>query len=140
MNLVDQKKGVFVVLPYLKTGGTERQGLAICDYLRKNGHEVNLVLFESLGEGGNRIEPDQILTLSTVFKKMNYLILVWRLMRLMRRERPDVVLSRAGFANIVVSFAGFLAGIKTTLFLSGPTNTHRPYSIGNIIQRVAFRL
>lgn len=113
-----------LVLPYLKSRGTERQALKVALGLRERGWRVEVFVLEAAGDyfPAFHAEAFQPIVVSTApLRRRGELSwrLVRRLSRLLRREGCDVVVSRASLANRAAFRAGLLARTPVVTFVSG---------------------
>lgn len=84
---------VLEIIPQLSSGGAERFTVDLCNELARLGHEVALVVLHRLeGNGFYLGDLDRRVRVVSMDKRMGAdLRLPFRLRRLVRRERPDVV-------------------------------------------------
>ena len=122
------KPVIGIVLPYLKSRGTEKQALRLAIGFIERGADVVLFVvqgwglekiycaFENAGVRVVNVGPE----INPGKKKVN-LARVFSLARLVRQHRCTALLSRAGMTNQITGFAGLLRLIPTTVVLSGAT-------------------
>jgi glycosyltransferase involved in cell wall biosynthesis len=103
---------VLCVIPSMQTGGAERQMALLLGNLQKDSFDLNLCLFNEIGELLNTIP--ECIKIHNLGKKSRWSIgnLVLKLSRLIRLEKPDIVYSRDQYANSLASLAIKLSGNK----------------------------
>lgn len=122
------KPVIGIVLPYLKSRGTEKQALRLAIGFIERGADVVLFVvqgwglesmyraFENAGVRVVNVGPE----INAGEKKVN-LARVFSLARLIRQHRCTALLSRAGMTNQITGFSGLLTFIPTAVVLSGTT-------------------
>ncbi|MFW6116900.1 MAG: glycosyltransferase [bacterium] len=118
---------VGLVLPYLKSRGTEKQALQLArGFLGKGARVVVFVvqgwgldaMYQAFSEVGARVvdvgPPLHVGEKDARFSR------VVALARLVRQLGCDVLLSRAGMTNRIAGYAGRLAFVPATVVISGP--------------------
>jgi glycosyltransferase involved in cell wall biosynthesis len=93
---------ILILIRALTAGGAERQVAVLARGLRRQGHDVKVAVFY----GGGVLEADldhADVPLIDLGKKGRWdtLGFLWRLVRMIRRERPDVIYSWLPVANIL---------------------------------------
>ncbi|MBC8525763.1 MAG: glycosyltransferase [Candidatus Cloacimonetes bacterium] len=111
--LVERKKTILFVLPNLEVGGYERITLSIIRNLDPNAFNVSLLLIEKKGYFTELIpEFVEIIDLRTK-RARNALP---RVIKSIRKLKPDIVFSTANRVNILVIMASiFVKGFKTVI-------------------------
>jgi glycosyltransferase involved in cell wall biosynthesis len=113
---------VLQLISNLRIGGAQRVVVSLCNELVASGQQVVLV---TLGEGGPlaaALRPSRLLTVRHLHLRRHSLFLfplflwsvariLWRLRRIMREHRVDVVHSHAGDSNLLGMLAARLAGV-----------------------------
>ncbi len=112
-----KKIKILLIISSLRQGGAERVMTYIASYLNKDKYEISLALYEKKGEYLNCL-PEYIRIHD--FQKKNswdFFKMIWRSRRVVKEEKPDIVLSFLFYTNIITSFAVlFLPGkLKTIL-------------------------
>ncbi len=98
---VDKEHRIVVFLPSLAGGGAERATLALCEGLAGRGFDVRLVVGTSAGALADAV-PDGVMLVD--LQAGRALTGVRALLRYLRRERPDVVISAISHASIIAAF------------------------------------
>jgi len=124
---IDEVPVIGMVLPYLKSRGTEKQALKLAEGFIAKGARVVLFVVQGWGldnmyqafrDAGVKVvnagTPEK-----TGQKKVDF-PRVFALAILARKYHCDILLSRAGLSNQICGWAGFLSFIPTILVLSGP--------------------
>jgi hypothetical protein len=106
---------VLVTLPWgQRLGGAEAMLQAVLDGAQASGHEFELVFFEDgpwpreLGEAGFRVD---VLAAGRLREPHRWAATVWRLARIFRGRRPDVILNWSAKTQLYGSPAALLAGM-----------------------------
>ncbi|SHF32637.1 Glycosyltransferase involved in cell wall bisynthesis [Lampropedia hyalina DSM 16112] len=106
---------IAVYLPSLRGGGAERVMVTLANGFAARGHQVDLVLVQAEGPYLAEVVPAvRIVNLNRKRVMASLLPLV----RYLRRERPEAMLSALNHANIIAILARRLAGVKTRLVVS----------------------
>ncbi len=108
MSILTNKVALF--LPSLRGGGAERVMLNLARGFSEKGLEVDLVLAKAEGPYLSQVPPEvRVIDLhsSRVLASLPHLV------RYLRRERPQALLSTLNHANIVALWAKRLAGVPT---------------------------
>ncbi|PZS17213.1 MAG: glycosyl transferase [Pseudonocardiales bacterium] len=105
---------VVVFMPSFAGGGAESVTLALCGGLARNHFDVHLVVGTGDGELRDSV-PDDVSTCDIGASRTAYAI--GGLLRYLRRERPDVVISAISHANIIAAFAVKLAMCRCKLIV-----------------------
>lgn len=118
--MTDKKAKILFVTFTLSNGGAERQIQHLLNNIDRQKYNPALVLLE------NTVEYDIPQDIPVVcFNKRNvfdFFRLVFRLARLLKREKPDIAISFLTYPNIVLLFAKLLAGYKKPVIISERTN------------------
>ena len=107
---------ILVTVPWPeRLGGAEAMLQTILEGVRGSGHEIELVFFEDgpwprelAGSGF----PVQVIEAGRVRQLHRWLATVWRLVALLRRRRPDVLLNWAAKTQVYGAPAAILAGMS----------------------------
>ncbi|MHB8773437.1 MAG: glycosyltransferase [Syntrophales bacterium] len=113
------------VIPALTGGGAERVMLHLLRNIDRDTFEPGLVLFEKRGTFLSELPPDirvQALRHGKSRYGLQWLIFL-KLARLLRREKPDAVVSFMWYPNVVTLLATFLSRTKTAVIISERTST-----------------
>lgn len=106
---------VAVYVPSLRGGGAERVMVTLANGFAAQGHRVDLVLTRA--EGPYLTEVSDTVRVVDL-KKARVLASLLPLVRYLRRERPDAMLSALNHANVVAILARQLARVPTRLLVS----------------------
>lgn len=104
---------VFFVIPALHGGGAERVVVNILKFIDRNKFKPVIVLFKKKGEFLPEISPD--VRLEVLDAKF---IVPLRLMRLLKREQPDVLVSFMWYTNFVVLSSRILSRLKCRVIVN----------------------
>lgn len=117
---------VAIYLHDLAGGGAERQSLIIAEEFRRNGIEVTLVLHRLRGQLLDQV-PDglRILDLNSPRTLMD----VPRLIRFLRQEKPDILLSNVDLNNVAALLAKSLSFSPTKVVIC----QHNPISSAFVV-------
>lgn len=108
-------KRVAIFMPSLMGGGGERSMLNLAHGLADSGYGVDLVLARAEGPFLDQVRSSlRMIDL----KAPRVIATLPRLVRYLRTEKPEAMLSVFGYANIIASTAWRLAGVPTRLLLN----------------------
>lgn len=111
----NNKRHIAVFVPSMRGGGAERVMLTLANNFAGRGHRVDLVLAKAEGP----YLPDISENVRLVDLDMpRVLRSLWPLVRYLRRERPDAMLSALNYANVIAILAWKLARVPTRLVVS----------------------
>ncbi len=138
MKYLTKQNKIAIVLPYLKSRGTERQGLGIAKSLKNRGWDVTVIALENKGNYHSAFGEQDIdvhIASSKILKKPGKLPLfdLLRMVSYLKREKFDVIVSRAKWSNTTTIMAGLLANISSVVFISGAVK-EETFSIPFIIR------
>lgn len=109
------KKKLAIYLPTLASGGAEKLHIILSSAFLNAGYDVTFVLHKIKGaytkqvpEGVKLVELGSERTLACLIPLVKYL----------RKEQPDILLSNLGHNNIMAIWAGALARVKTRIIAS----------------------
>ena len=117
-------KKVLFLIPSLGGGGAERVFSCILRHIDRALFEPRLVVFEKKGEYLADIPSDIAIDTLRENPGKNALygsvapLLAWRFAKLLRKERPDTVVSFMWYSNMVALLAKSLSGMKFPLIVS----------------------
>lgn len=118
----DARRHITIFLPSLRGGGAERVMVILANGLAARGHKVDLVLAKAEGPYlTDVLEAVRIIDLAAPRVLRGLL----PLMRYLRQERPDVMLSALNYANIVAILARKLARVRMRLVVSERSSLKR---------------
>jgi glycosyltransferase involved in cell wall biosynthesis len=107
-------RSLVIYLPALAGGGVERLRLHLAPVFAKAGFAVTFLLHRAEGElisavpKGVRVVP---------LNCNRTLAALWPMVRFLRREKPEIVLSSLGHNNIMAIWAAKLAGVSTKVIV-----------------------
>ncbi len=117
---------VAIYLHDLAGGGAERQSLIIAEEFRRHGADVTLVLHRLRGQLMEQVPPGlRILDLNST----RTLTDVPRLMKFLRKERPDILLSNVDLNNVAALLAKGLSFSPTKVVIC----QHNPISSAFVV-------
>jgi glycosyltransferase involved in cell wall biosynthesis len=126
----DQRKPIAIYLPSLSGGGAERAMLNLAQGLAESGCAVDLVLARAKGPYLNGVHDSvRIVDL----KASRVLISLPALVRYLRREQPEALISALNYANVVALWARRLAGIPSRVLVNEQNTISR--SARNSVRR-----
>lgn len=106
---------VAIYLPSLEGGGAERVTVTLANALADNGHSVDLVIASARGPYRRDVSPAvRVIDLN----KRRVMASLPSLARYLGRNRPDVLLSGMGHANLIALLARRLAGGRMRLVIT----------------------
>ena len=113
--MLNSQKRVAIFMPSLFGGGGQRSMVNLAHGMAESGYDVDLVLAQVEGPFLEEVrKPVRIVDLkaSRAIKSLPALI------RYLRTEQPEALLSVFGYVNIIASWAWRLAGVPTRLLLN----------------------
>jgi glycosyltransferase involved in cell wall biosynthesis len=101
---MEEDMKIVLLAPSLEAGGAERQLVVLANALALRGHDVSVALFRARGSLLGALEPG--VSVHDLKKKgrTDLVGFLYRLWRLVRRERPDVIYSFLGVPNLSTIF------------------------------------
>lgn len=131
---MDSRSFVFVVTK-LDPGGAQLLQLQLARDMRRRGHSVS-TWFLYLEQRAYDDEPDIRLLLDRPARgPLDYAAILWRLIVLLRRQRPDAVCCALPLANLLGTLAAWLAGVPVRV-----ATHHYPMETISGAKRLADRL
>lgn len=103
---------ILYLLPTLASGGTERQAVELVRHLDRSRFEPIVVVIYGLDRVLVEIPlgNTRLLSLRKPLGKLGNLVALWRLWRIIRKEKPAIVQSFLRIADLYARIAGTLAG------------------------------
>jgi glycosyltransferase involved in cell wall biosynthesis len=125
---------LMIVIHSLRGGGSERVLINLLKGLHRSEFSITLVLYEGVFDypmpGDVKLRILNIATGRNIFKlTASFVLKILRLVGLMRKESPDVILSLISSTNATVTIARLLSGIRCRLIVS--EHTHPSVNLGN---------
>ena len=116
-----KKRKILFVIPSLGGGGAERIVVLLLEYIDKQKYEPVLLAFESVTK--YQIQGCDNLKIIGLNKrsKISNITLPFTLARVIRKEKPDVILSFMNYANLITSVAKLLS-INSNYFIQSDHN------------------
>jgi glycosyltransferase involved in cell wall biosynthesis len=111
----EKKKHIALFLPSLRGGGAEKVMVNLALGFVEQGLKVELVLAKAEGPYLSRV-PEEVRVVDLGARRVLYSLP--GLVRYLRRERPQAMLSALNYANIVAIWAKLLARVQTHLVVS----------------------
>lgn len=118
----EKKKHIALFLPSLHGGGAEKVMVNLALGFVEQGLKVDLVLAKAEGPYLSRV-PEEVRVVDLEARRVLYSLP--GLVRYLRRERPQAMLSALNHANIVAIWAKLLARVQTRLVVSERTTLSR---------------
>ncbi|MFB9055252.1 glycosyltransferase [Mariniflexile ostreae] len=110
---------IYIIIPNLKGGGSERVISNLVKYIDKNRFDVTLILGNKIGEYVKDI-PVGIRVVDLRKNRVRYAIIP--IIKIIKKEKPDIVLSTLGHLNLLIAlFRPFLP--RKTKFIARESNT-----------------
>jgi len=114
---LNQPKKIYFLLPGLTFGGAERVIFTLCNELDRKRFSPTLVLFSQEGMPLELLKSD-VRILDLKINRIRYA--VFSLLKLIRREKPDIVFG--GWGEVSAFLAPFIPFFKRTKFVARETN------------------
>ena len=113
--MLNSKKRIAIFMPSLFGAGGQRSMVNLAHGMAECGYAVDMVLAQAEGAFLEEVRPPvRIVDL----KSSRVLTSLPALVRYLRREQPEAMLSVFGYVNIVALWAWRLAGVRTRLFVN----------------------
>ncbi|MFP5481310.1 MAG: glycosyltransferase, partial [Alphaproteobacteria bacterium] len=120
---------IALFLPSLRGGGAERVMVLLANGFAARGHRVDLVLARAEGPYLDEVAAGvRIVDLA----RSRVLTSLWPLVRYLRRERPDAMLSAMTHANVIAIWAKMLARVPLRLVVSEHSSPSRSHAGGGM--------
>jgi glycosyltransferase involved in cell wall biosynthesis len=118
---------VAIYMHDLSGGGVERQSLIIAEEFRRQGADVTLVLHRLRGQLLDQVPPGlRVVDLNSSRTLMD----VFGLVRFLRTNRPDILLSNVDFNNVAALLAKGISFSATKVVIC----QHNPIDAGTVLQ------
>jgi glycosyltransferase involved in cell wall biosynthesis len=112
-----EKIKVLCVIPSMVGGGAEKVMLTLLEKLDRSRFTPILVLFNAIGENIHLIPNDVELIDLKKKKSSDVFHLIYRLSSIIRKTKPNVILSHLLYANLIAILARKLSGIKVPVII-----------------------
>jgi len=110
----------------MEGGGTEKTALRLLSQLDRTRYKLKLILFNARGEFFKDLPEDiEILDLGKR-NRWHFFSLIMRIRKIIKTEKPDVLLSFLFYTNIVTAFSAMFLKNRPRLIVS-ERNYHRAY-------------
>ena len=113
--MINSPKRLAIFISCMDVGGAQRAMLKLAGGLAERGYNVDLVLARAEGPFLAEV-PESVRAVDLKAKRI--LASLPALVRYLRRERPEAMLSALNYVNIVALWARRLAGVSTRLVVS----------------------
>jgi len=111
-------KKIFFIIPNMESGGTERKVTFLLRYFQKKKYDLTLILIEKSGVQLNDVPKDiRILDLKKK-NRFDFFKVIIRLGKILKREKPDAVISFAFYANVITLLAKHIFGLKSKIVIN----------------------
>jgi glycosyltransferase involved in cell wall biosynthesis len=121
MAQIKENKILFVI-PSLAGGGAERVLVLLLKYINRRRFKPVLVVFDNEKAYSEDFYWDVPIICLNKKTRFDFFRLIWTLSRLIRRERPALILSFINYTNYMTILAHGLANLKIPLFLNERIN------------------
>ncbi len=142
--LKENLEKTFFIIPTLSAGGAEKVVLYLLKYIdRRKFSPVKLVLFEKKGEFLDEVPKDvEVISLKKGFHKYGLQWLIFMpLARILKKEKPDVIVSFMWYPNLIVSVAKLLSKARAKVILSERISLSFSFGfIGDLLRALGMRL
>lgn len=117
-----KKNKVLFVIPSLGGGGAEKVLVLLLKHLDRNRFKPLLVVFDREKAYDKDFYRDAPIICLNKKNRFDFFRLVWKLSRVIRKERPSLILSFLTYTNYLTVLAHGLAKLKVPLFLGEHNN------------------
>ena len=117
-----KKNKILFVIPSLGGGGAERVLVLLLKHLDRSRFEPLLVVFNIEEAYDKDFYRDVPIICLKKRNRFDFFRLVWELSRVIRKERPSLILSFLNYTNYLVVLAHGLANLRIPLFLNARSN------------------
>lgn len=107
-------KRIAIFLPSLRGGGAERVMATLAKSFSERGYQTDLILAKAEGVYLNDI-PASVRIID--FNKSRVALSLWPLIKYLKQEKPDAILSTPNHANILTIVAKFLSRTKSRVVI-----------------------
>jgi glycosyltransferase involved in cell wall biosynthesis len=131
---------IAIILHDFSTGGSERIAIRLANHWAMKGRRVTLLCGTEQGAARHLVASGvavEACTPETIRSPWSRLLVGWRLARLVRKHRPDVVFSPGNFHLIVLAVLGRMSFDKRPIFLSKLSNPIRRKGLRSRLETLA---
>lgn len=112
-----ESKKIFFVIPSLAGGGAERILVLLLKYINRNRFKPVLVVFNTENAYKQDLPLDIPIICLNKKSRFDFFHLIWRLSRIIKKEKPSLILSFDTYTNYLTVLARNLAHFKIPLLL-----------------------
>jgi glycosyltransferase involved in cell wall biosynthesis len=113
---ISERKRVALFLPSLEGGGAERAFVDLANQFAARGVDVDFVLARTEGPYIHELDTDRVRVVN--FAASRWIYALFKLVRYLRRERPDAMLSGLDTTNVIAVVASVFARVDTRVVIS----------------------
>lgn len=132
-----QKKKILFIVPSLAGGGAERVLMNIITNLDNNKYDISLVLFEKKGHYISSVPSYVNVYDLNKHSRYSTLKVIFLLSRILKKTKPDTVVSFLNYANLVTIISKILIFGKFKLIIGIRSHMSKKYVRG-VFKRLAF--
>ncbi|MHA1380987.1 MAG: glycosyltransferase [Candidatus Helarchaeota archaeon] len=96
---------MFFIIPEMVSGGTELKVTILLKYFRQRNYALTLVLFKKSGVQLNKVPKDIRIIDLKKRGRLDFVKLIFKLGKLLKKERPDKIVSFLFYANVISALA-----------------------------------
>lgn len=110
-----KKQKIILFIDSLAGGGAQRQIVTLANHLDSSKYELVLLVYHPIWHYRDNVNVENV-RLELVEKKSKFdFLFLFRLIKFIKSEKPDIILSYLNTANMWARVAGKLAGVKTII-------------------------
>jgi len=109
---------VLFIIPDMSSGGTQRKVIMLLRYLNSKKIYPKLVLFKKEGVHLSELPDDVRIIDLKKRSRYSFFILILKLAKIFRSEKPDKIISFIYYSNIISVLAKIISRISSTLIIS----------------------
>jgi glycosyltransferase involved in cell wall biosynthesis len=127
---------IVIFMPNLCGGGVEKSFLNLAEFFRNSGFNIKFVIGIKEGNFSNLIEEFQYKSLNT----SKSIFCLFPLIKFLRLEKPDIVITGMPHSNAVVILAKILSRFKGKIIVSVHENPYSKFSNKSFYERVILKI